>query len=74
MTGVQTCALPISIFSISIIIMELTEDSGNLYANLVALNICLDHEATPIAELAHHSACTRHEGYEIGRASCRERV
>ena len=58
MTGVQTCALPIS--------LENNRDEETS-CNLVALEMEFSFQAYPGAYHAHKNG-------EIGRASCRERV
>src|SRR3546814_10546189 len=77
-TGVQTCALPISDDSMALSILRTHAESSMTRTRIFPLTSCsleklhftgnrIGLELVQVAALAHHDG-------EIGRASCRERV
>ena len=75
MTGVQTCALPISFWSQILILYKLHHLFPNLktFRNYFAKDFDYD-KVSAVDQIMGAFILTSKEVIEIGRASCRERV
>src|SRR5437016_9390209 len=71
-TGVQTCALPISSLSLANVTVSTSQDGGKTWSkNVLSATIPGDDREWIAADQASKVCISYHE---IGRASCRERV
>src|SRR5256885_4644187 len=76
-TGVQTCALPISLDFLYLLNREFPRDPEVLYVSVHTYSDLSTRAAQQLATTAPNSAQAHElnaESLEIGRASCRERV